>query len=251
MRKEEFCEVFGDIRESYVAEARAGRKTKQPVWLKWGAAAACLCLMAVGVFLWHSGSGSPGTATTLGGESGAGDAGSVSDGTWQEGIDPVTASVAVLPAGESLLDVADATLIPIDEADAKNVEALGAYLPDILPEGVHYGAAGYYETTMKDGTRYHMIRVTYESGVEATTVPIEENAQASSEAAGNTAFLWMVWGHRPDTSLPIYRPNEVTAQLLEQQDGRVFYLDYGGIYVGISQLEIGTEELLAVIDSVG
>ena len=44
MRKEAFCEVFGDIREDYVQEARAGRKVRKPVRFKSAAVAACLCL---------------------------------------------------------------------------------------------------------------------------------------------------------------------------------------------------------------
>lgn len=45
MRKEDFAEVLGDISENYVKEAETIKKTKNPVWLKWGAAAACLCLV--------------------------------------------------------------------------------------------------------------------------------------------------------------------------------------------------------------
>lgn len=45
MRKEEFAEAFGDINEKHIAEARADRKAKKPVWIKWGAMAACLCLV--------------------------------------------------------------------------------------------------------------------------------------------------------------------------------------------------------------
>ncbi|HIT07820.1 MAG TPA: hypothetical protein IAB55_01865 [Candidatus Merdivicinus faecavium] len=45
MKKEEFCEIFGDISESYVKEARAGRKAPKTNWLKWGAAAACLAII--------------------------------------------------------------------------------------------------------------------------------------------------------------------------------------------------------------
>lgn len=44
MRKEAFAEVLGDIDARYIAEARQTRR--KPVWRKWGAAAACLCLMA-------------------------------------------------------------------------------------------------------------------------------------------------------------------------------------------------------------
>ena len=48
MKKEEFCQVLGDINENYVKEARASRKAKNPGWIKWGAAAACLCLLVAG-----------------------------------------------------------------------------------------------------------------------------------------------------------------------------------------------------------
>ena len=47
MRKEDFAETFGDINEKHILEARADRKAKKPIWLKWGAMAACLCLMLV------------------------------------------------------------------------------------------------------------------------------------------------------------------------------------------------------------
>ena len=215
------------------------------VWIKWGVMAASLCLIIVGTVFWINSPGSPDNLP----EGGGGDAGGAVDGVWPEGVDPVVASVAVIPAGESLLDVADATLVSINEEDAKNIERLGAYLPDTLPEGCRYGTAGYYETTMKDGTRYHMIRVTYESGQGTVPAPVPEGVQAASEMTGNTAFLWMVWGHRPDTDKPIYQPDEVTPQLLDQIGG-VFYIDYDGVYVGIVQYEISTEELMSIINSI-
>ena len=51
MRKEAFCEVLGDIDDRFVQEAREDRKARKPVWRKWGAAAACVCLVAVGSVL--------------------------------------------------------------------------------------------------------------------------------------------------------------------------------------------------------
>ena len=61
MKKEAFCEVLGDINENYVKEARAGRKAKKPSWMKWGAMAACLCLLVAGgvVFTANSGNVTP------------------------------------------------------------------------------------------------------------------------------------------------------------------------------------------------
>jgi hypothetical protein len=57
MRKEDFVEVLGDINENYVKEAETVKKSRKPAWMKWGAAAACLCLVVVGaVYLLAPGS---------------------------------------------------------------------------------------------------------------------------------------------------------------------------------------------------
>lgn len=62
MRKEEFCEIFGDINEKHIAEARAERRAGKPAWLRWGAMAACLCLVVVGAFVVPGLQGKPGGA---------------------------------------------------------------------------------------------------------------------------------------------------------------------------------------------
>ena len=50
MRKEDFTELFGDINEKYILEARAKRKAGKTVFKKWAAVAACLCLVVVGIY---------------------------------------------------------------------------------------------------------------------------------------------------------------------------------------------------------
>ena len=81
------------------------------------------------------------------------------------GIDPVIASIAVYPATESIEDVANATVESIAEVDAYGFDTLGEYLPASLPDGYHFGKADLYETTMKDGTVYYMLRVQYTTGM--------------------------------------------------------------------------------------
>ena len=248
MRGNEFLDKMGLIDSAYIEAANVKPKQRKYAWLKRGAMAACLCLVIVGVAVWSSSSKLFGN--TPGGGGGAGE-GIDGVGAWPDGIDPFVASVAVIPAEKSLSDVADATVVSINEEDARNIERLGAYLPDILPKGCRYGSASYYETTMKDGTQYHMIRVVYESGQGAVPAPVTEDDQVAPEMSGNTAFLWMVWGHRPNTDRHIYQPDEVTTKVLDQMDGGVFYIDYGSIYIGISRMDISTEELMTVIDSIG
>lgn len=246
MKTPKMVEAMSYIDDDLVSDAITYTRKKTRSWLKWGAMAACLCLVITGVSLWGN-LGQQGKIP----EAGAGVGGEDSGGVWPEGVDPVIASVAVIPAGVDLLDVADAITVSISEEDARAVEGLGAYLPSALPEGCRYGKAAHYRTMMKDGTEYQLLRVTYESGEASVPASVPENAETASEMTGSTAFLWMVWGHRPDTDLPVYQPEEVSASLIEQQEGRVFYIDYDGIYVGVEQLEISAAELFAVIVSIG
>lgn len=48
MTTEELYEILGDIDERCVKEAREYRTSKKRIWRKWGAIAACLCLLVVG-----------------------------------------------------------------------------------------------------------------------------------------------------------------------------------------------------------
>ena len=100
-------------------------------------------------------------------------------GTHPDGVDPVIASVAVYPATENIEDVADATLESISEVDAYEFDTLGEYLPTSLPDGYHFGKANLYETTMKDGTRYYMLRVQYTTGNDTAQGNAEEEIAAS------------------------------------------------------------------------
>ena len=252
MKTPKMVEAMSYIDDDLVSGAITYTRKKKSGWLRWGTMAACLCLVITGVTLLGN-LGQHGKIP----EAGAGVGGEDSGGVWPEGVDPVIASLAVIPAGVDLLDVADATSVSISEEDARAVEDLGAYLPSVLPEVCYYGPAGYYETIMKDGTRYHMLRVTYESGEASVPAPVPENAdetenaQMASATTGSTAFLWMVWGHCPDTSWPIYQPEEISVTFIEQLGGQGFYIDYDGIYVGVEQLEISASDLFAVIESIG
>jgi len=248
MKNEKLLNALDKVDEKFITASspentKKTKNAKVNAWVKWGAVAACLCLV-VGIGVMNIDRGLSGGISEQGG--GVPQHG----GTMPEGVDPVVATLAVIPAGVDLLDVADATSVSISEEDARAVETLGSYIPNTLPEGCQYGAAGYYETTMKDGTRYHMLRITYDRGQSLVPVPKTENEESASEIAGDTAFLWMVWGHRPDTDLSVYQPEEITVSLIEQQEGRVFYINYDGVYVGIEQISVSAEELFAVIETI-
>ena len=53
MKREELFNIIGEVDEQKVAAAGMAMNTKKksrPVWVKWGAMAACLCLVVVGAF---------------------------------------------------------------------------------------------------------------------------------------------------------------------------------------------------------
>ncbi len=52
MKKEDLFTLLGEVDEQYAAEAlNADSHTKKSPWLKWGAMAACLCLVIIGAYL--------------------------------------------------------------------------------------------------------------------------------------------------------------------------------------------------------
>ena len=55
MRKEEFCEILGEINDKHILDARETRQAKKSVRFQWGVMVACLCLLVVvisGIHTW-------------------------------------------------------------------------------------------------------------------------------------------------------------------------------------------------------
>lgn len=51
MKEQRLLKAMGKVDEKYIEEASPVQQTKRPGWLKWGAIAACLCLVVVGAVL--------------------------------------------------------------------------------------------------------------------------------------------------------------------------------------------------------
>ncbi len=49
MQKEKMYEAIGNINDDYIQSAHAPKVKRQPVWVKWGSMAACLCLIVTAV----------------------------------------------------------------------------------------------------------------------------------------------------------------------------------------------------------
>ena len=172
MTAEKLFEMIGDADAELIADASGENiRRKHPAWLRWGAAAACICILAagaLGIFLHPAVNGG----------------GYAPGGSWPEGVDPKTASIAVYPATEKVQDVADATLRTLSEEEARQFEDLGKYLPRALPEGYWFVISEVRETTMKDGSVYHLLRATYSRSDPADFAAQPERRRRLGLAAG-------------------------------------------------------------------
>ena len=208
MKKEDFFEVLGELDDDIVKGAKTIMKKKMN-WRTWGAMAACLCLVVVAAALLAS-SDIP-LAITGGGGMDLGNDGMT-----------YNYSVAVYPATESEDNVDTADVVSLTEQEALD-NPLADYLPKQLPEGFHYGRGSIYNTVMKDGTQYNMLRIEYITG----EIPKPQFAEDGGEAVPNPellgdTFTVCVMNYEPETDISIYSSQEdITVSLLEE-DGAVY-----------------------------
>ena len=239
MSAKKFSDAMSELDTKYVDEAlNYTKKGKRPIWIKWGAMAACLCLVIAGIAI----SQIPGVFPDHG-------VGGAPVGIQPDGVDPIIASIAAYPATEKVEDVADATYESISEADAYEFDTLGEYLPTSLPDGYHFGKANLYETTMKDGTKYYLLRVQYITGNDAAQGNMEEEVAADPNYFGKS-FVVSVTNYKPKTEKQIYASTDITESLLEKIGGATFHISYGDIYVGISPERATFGDILAAIASI-
>lgn len=185
---------------------------KKNGWLKWGAMVGCLCLVIAGAaFLsQHNILSSADISILSAGSEGRDDGGN-------EGI---MYSVAVYPAIESEENVTSADVISLTENEALN-NSLAGHLPKQLPEGFHYGRGSIYNTVMKDGTQYSMLRVEYISGeIPEQQFSEDGGAIAPDPETMGEGFIICVMNYEPKTDNNIYSSTEeVTLSLLEESEG--------------------------------
>ena len=170
------------------------------------------------------------------------DAGAGVDGTvvpggcHPEGIDPIVASVAVYPADRSLSDIADATLNELSEAEAHSAFELGAYLPSAIPDGYQFKTASLYETTMKDGAKYHLLRVTYTTGDSSN-----DNMTPVAE------FTVQLTDFHPKTEKTIYTTDTLPGDLSSKG---FLHIAQGDVYVGFDVGDLTHDEIVSVLNSI-
>lgn len=249
MTAERMFELIGNTEEDMIADAAEGsERKKQPAWLRWGAAAACLCILAAGAFA---------AARQLLPSPGGGYLTEVGDpiapgGSWPEGVDPKMASVAVYPAAEKAEDLLSATITPVSEEEAYGMELLGAYLPERLPEGYRYLHGELYETAMKNGNTYRMLRVEYAVRDEETP----EEAPVTVPPVPGDSFHVFVTDFEPRTEekIYVYRPETETHYTVKysfrREGNGTFHIQCGDAYIGISPESLDREETQFILDDI-
>ncbi len=231
MKKEELFNIIGEVDEQKVAAAGMAMNTKKksrPVRVKWGAMAACLCLVVVGAFVFQNGSIDPIMGT----------------------VDEEIKRIAVFPATETIENVETATIESITETDAYSMDILGEYLPTQLPEGYDFEKGSILETAMKNGTKYHMLRAIY-SKIDSTSTQTEDGELAPDPNALSDNFTVFVMDYKPNTDKSLYSVADITETLLAEIEGQVFHISYGDVYVGISDMVLPASDIMTVINSIG
>ena len=220
MTTETMFDLIGSAEEDMIADAAAlCTRKNRPVWLRWGAVAACLCLLAWGGLALAS------RLNQTPSQSGGGIP--APGGAWPEGVDPKTASIAVYPSTEKVQDVATAELRFLNnEEEALSYPYLGDYLPHTLPDGYWFVIAALYETTMKDGGTYHLLRATY-----SKSDPGNYNPEAPYLT--DDCFDVQVLDYPPRTTkpVPIYTSDTLKFPI---GDVTIFYLAVDDVYIGVS-----------------
>lgn len=247
MNSKKFSEAMGELDSRYVDEAiNYKKKAKKPMWIKWGAVAAGFCLVAAGAVVISRQNSLPfgGIQTSDGGiAAGGGAAGDGLIGMY---------SVAVYPAAESEKNVASAEVVSLTESEAMN-HPLAEHLPKQLPGGFHYGRGSVYNTVMKDGTEYNMLRVEYITGEIREPKYSEDGGvifdTADFEAVGDTLTV-SIFNFEPKTDRRIYKPEDITEAMLRANGGYTFHISYGDFFAAVSPCTAEPYTIIAAVKSI-
>lgn len=239
MKKEDMFEVLNDIDDEYIEQAE--KKSAKKTWVKWAGLAACLCLVVAGVF-----------AVFKPSEAGAG----VDAGGANMDVETGIYSIAVFPPYESEENVADAQIVTLSETEAYSFETLGAALPTELPEGYSYQSGYLYDTTMEDGTKYYLLRVTFADGPAPEEIVTEDGGVMLPEGVEfPNEVVVMVTNYEPKTDKEIYTWGEFIEAVSESEDfeltwGYGIYGDDGEqIYKCVMPMELPADDVLIIVES--
>lgn len=231
MNSKIFSEAMGELDVRYVDEAVSyKKKSVRSTLIRWGAIAACLCLVAGGVvfaqnrILFNSNISTSEDDFIGGG-------GTFGGGTDSNHIGSY--SIAVYPSTESFKNVATADVIDLTESEVLS-NPLAKHLPKQLPEGFQFYTAALCTTVMKNGTQYNQLRVMYSTGEYPEPEYTEDGgAIYNSQMVFPKFFVVTVFNYSPtlDDHHIFSSAEEVSLSFLEENYNA--YIHTGECYVNV------------------
>ena len=158
-------------------------------------------------------------------------------------------AVACFPADRSEEEVAKSNVRAVTAEDAANIAGLCDYLPASLPDGYEWETAGLYETEMKDGTVYRMLKITYSNAPGAYTEKDGSAVLTSGDLGGN--FFFSVSDFQPGVHETIPADSVSASALSDKWEDGVFCIGYGDYCVTLEPTSLSQAETLSLIQSIG
>lgn len=228
MKKEDMFETLNDIDDEYIASANNKKKRG---FAKWAVLAACLCLVIIGAVAALKPVGAAG-GYDAGGSNMDGEAGMY--------------SIAVYPPYESEENVADAKIVSLSETEAYSFETLGAALPTELPEGYSYQSGYLYDTTMEDGTKYYMLRITFADGPQPEEIITEDGGViAPNPNEMPNEFYVLVTNYKPIENVELYTSGDIGN--IDIND--IWFSHDGEVYCAVEAYDLSDDEIIMVFES--
>ena len=161
-----------------------------------------------------------------------------------------TYSVACFPAERVIEDVASATCTAVSEEEIKDINGLCDYVPSEIPASYHLEAAGFYETIMKDGTKYRMLKITYRSCKDSVSVDKENNLATFDPSNETHDFCVSVCDFQPDVSDTFNAENLNEESIVKALTKDIFCIKYEDYYVAIEPISLSSDETVLLIKSI-
>lgn len=151
-------------------------------------------------------------------------------------------SVACFPAGRTIDEVENATCIGVSKNSLNDVNDLCDYVPSYTPSPYYWEVAGLYETTMKDGTIYRMLKITYITGNNDNTIDDTNDV---------LNYCISVCNFKPDIS-DLFDSENINDGVLSQiYEKDIFSIKYENHYIIIEPVLLSKDETIKIINSIG
>ena len=149
---------------------------------------------------------------------------------------------ACFPAGRTIDEVENATCIGVSKNSLNDVNDLCDYVPSYTPSPYYWEVAGLYETTMKDGTIYRMLKITYITGSDDNTIDDTNDV---------LNYCISVCNFKPDIS-DLFDFEGLSEEILSEiYEKDIFAIKYENHYVIIEPVLLSKDETIKIINSIG